>query len=194
MLTIKDRVFELDKVTFGIHVHEDGTIIWLINISTVAVIDDRGRWKPSLGGAITNPPLPHPYDWRQFVFDVPHAYVEATEEYPFTLYVFGHHDVYNSRIVLTRQHGNVYHIDWQGRGDVHYDEAYDTGLELTVRGTILFDGIQTMEHDEAVARKHIESIVGDEPLITVKAKAGIKYFLAPMQDLRRVEQGAAPDA
>jgi hypothetical protein len=185
VFTIKDREFMVDQATFGIHVDLLGTITWSIDITTLPVNDVHVTWQPHLSAEITNPPISQPYSWQQFVLALPDAYDEETDEYPANLYVFGHHHVYDSRITITREHGNLYSIAWRGMGDVHYDEHYDTGLALTIDSPIRFEGIQTAEHDEEQARTQIGGMVGGEPMIAVKTKQGVAFLLAPQSTKRR---------
>jgi hypothetical protein len=182
---IKDRVFEVNAATFRIRVDEADAITWLIDITTLAVSDDRGTWQPHLSAELTNPPIEQPYSWHQFHLTIPNAYVEETGEYPASLYVFGHHDVYNSDITITRDYGNLYTISWRGVGDVHFDENDDTGLPLTITSPIRFEGIQTPDHDEEQARKRIACMIADEPVIMIKTKEGMKFLLAPQPTTRR---------
>lgn len=128
-LTIADLDFVIDTATIAESTDPDGQRRWNVWIGTTARELDfpeygSFRWAPNIRGDSVRVQAPLFASIIGQTIHVPDAYDTERDEYLFSMYVFSHEDVFDSRIRFLERHGDTLRIEWQGKCNIHFDSTY----------------------------------------------------------------------
>ena len=128
-LTIADLDFIIDCATIAESEDAEGQRRWDLWIGTAGrkmEFPPYGsfHWAPNIRGDSVRVQGPSFESIVGQTVLVPAAYDYERDEYLFTMYVFEHSDVFDSRIrFLDRQRG-IFRIEWRGKCNIHFSKTY----------------------------------------------------------------------
>lgn len=140
VLTIRDLDFKISSAVLKER-ESEGRRLWTVYIGT----EEREILTPDL-----NPPIP--MTWAPNIrgedapvkapphdniigktVQVPHAYNRGTGEYIFSMYIFSHEDVYDSKITFLNRRDSEDLISWTGKCNVGYNAEYGDGVPFSLK-------------------------------------------------------------
>jgi hypothetical protein len=91
------------------------------------------RWAPNIRGESVSVDAPPLSQITGKTIKVPLAYDEKTDEYHFSMYVFGHEDVFDSEITFWEQRGSEFLITWTGKCNIHFDKLFGEDIPFALK-------------------------------------------------------------
>jgi hypothetical protein len=131
-LKIKDRTFKIISASISEENDGERNNRWDISIRTEGKKIDGQNWAPAITGEsiIVDAPSLEKIVGEEVVIKEP--YDHDANEYLLTMYVFEHHEVWESRIKFLSKRENKLIINWTGKCNIYADDEYDENVPFEI--------------------------------------------------------------
>jgi hypothetical protein len=184
-LTLKDRVFEIANATLDAYIvdphwarkydpHGYAGLAWALTVDAKEQAFDDDFWEPRISHEELRLPVRR---WTELAgqsvtFD-PGAGDDAG-----TLYIFEHGSISRGTLRILERHGLRFRFEWEGAGDVFYDDEYGADVPFTLHGWATFTNIVvrgSAADTDASIRARLAEYLDPDDFIQHPLQPGITY-------------------
>lgn len=151
MFRIKERNFDIYEAKISITIQDpywfekygsqfDHEFFWSVSVSAKEQEFDDYCWEPNASSEALLLPIKN---WHELENTV-HEWQEPEGNF----YVFGHENIYESRLVIGQRTGNTFKLSWKGLCDVHWDEEFSDRVPFEIECEAEFTGLVANASDK----------------------------------------------